>query len=103
MDKLLAGLDDLLARAPQFAEAYNQRAIQHFVRGEYGKAVGDCEAALRLNPFHFGAASGMGQCYMKLKKPRSALKTFRNALVINPSLDGIKETIHFLASKAFSG
>lgn len=82
----LAACDDLIRRRPQFAEAYNQRAIQYFVRGEYGRAVADCEAALQLNPFHFGAASGMGQCYLRMHKPRAALRAFAHALELNPGL-----------------
>jgi tetratricopeptide (TPR) repeat protein len=88
-----AALDGLIARAPEFAEAYNQRAIWFFKKGEFGRAVRDCEAALRLNPYHFGAAAGMGQCYLKLKKPRAALRAFRQAIEINPTFDHLHETI----------
>ena len=82
----VAGCDDLIRRCPQFAEAYNQRAVGHFGRGDYGKAVADCEAALRLNPHHFGAASGLGQCYLRMRKPRAALRAFAQAVEINPAL-----------------
>ena len=94
--KAIAGLDALIAKAPHFAEAYNQRAIFYYRLGDYSRSVADCERVLKLNPYHFGALSGMGQCYMKLKKSRAALKAFRSALLINPALDGIEETIHFL-------
>ena len=60
--KARADLDDLIRQAPNFAEAYNQRAIWFFKRGEFSRAVDDCETTLRLNPYHFGAAAGMGQC-----------------------------------------
>lgn len=91
-----AALDKLIAAAPGFAEAYNQRAIWYFNKGEYPKAAADCEAVLRLNPFHFGAAAGMGQCYLRLKKPKAALRAFRQALEINPSLDHLHDTIRSL-------
>jgi tetratricopeptide (TPR) repeat protein len=91
-----AGLDDLVAENPTFAEAYNQRAIWHFKRGEFARAVQDCEATLRLNPFHFGAAAGMGQCLTKLGKTRAALRAFRTALSINPALEHLRETIRDL-------
>ena len=35
----MAALDDLIREAPDFAEAYNQRAIVHFRRGEYSKST----------------------------------------------------------------
>jgi tetratricopeptide (TPR) repeat protein len=87
----VAACDDLIGRRPQFAEAYNQRAVQHFVRGEYAKAIADCEAVLRLNPYHFGAASGMGQCYLRMHKPRAALRAFAHALELNPNLTHLSE------------
>jgi tetratricopeptide (TPR) repeat protein len=90
---VLAGFDALIRKAPRFAEAYNQRAILYFRLGEYGKAIADCERVLRLNAYHFGAASGMGQCFMKQKKLRAALRCYRRANRINPNLDGVRETI----------
>src|ERR1700722_3893958 len=51
-DKALAGLNDLIGRAPRFAEAYNQRAILYYRMEQYDRAAADCEQALRLNPHH---------------------------------------------------
>jgi hypothetical protein len=95
-DKALNALTALIKKAPRFAEAYNQRAIVYFRLEEFPRAIADCDAALKLNPFHFGALAGMGQSYMKLKRPRAALKAFRAACQIHPGLEGIQETIHFL-------
>lgn len=92
-EEVLAGFEKLLKNAPRFAEAFNQRAVFHYLRGDYAKAIADCEKAMRLNPFHFGAASGMGQCFMKQKKLRAALRIYRRANRINPNLDNIRETI----------
>ena len=92
--KALTGLDGFVTKAPHFAELYNQRAIILYRLGDYPRSIADCERALKLNPYHFGAFAGMGQCYMKLKRPRAALKAFRSALMINPGLDGVEETIH---------
>ena len=92
----VAALDQLIAEAPDFAEAYNQRAILCYRRGDYGLAVKDCEAVLRLNPHHFGAAAGMGQSYLRLRKPRAALRAFRQAMEINPSAENVRDTIRGL-------
>lgn len=94
--KVMRDLDALVSKSSGFAEAYNQRAILHFRLGEFRKAIADCERTLRLNPHHFGAAAGMAQCYMKLNKPRAALRSFRNALKINPNLDDVKDAIRTL-------
>ncbi|HUR54182.1 MAG TPA: HEAT repeat domain-containing protein, partial [Gemmataceae bacterium] len=91
-----AALDALIGQAPEFAEAHNQRAIWHFKRGEFARSAEDCETVLRLNPFHYGAAAGLGQCLLKLKKPRAALAAFRRALELNPALDHLSDTIRDL-------
>ncbi len=90
-------LENLLREAPDYAEVHNQRAIWFFKRGEFTRAVEDCETVLRLNPHHFGAAAGMGQCLLKLNRPRAALRAFRQALEINPHLD-LHETVRTLES-----
>ena len=95
-ERARAALDVLIGQAPAFAEAHNQRAIWHFKRGEFSRSAEDCETVLRLNPFHYGAAAGLGQCLLKLKKPRAALAAFRRALELNPSLEHLSDTIRDL-------
>ena len=80
----------LLEAAPWFAEAWNQRAIAYFSSGRYADSVRDCRQTLEINPYHFGAAAGMGQCYLELKQPRLALESFRRALRLNPNLEGVR-------------
>jgi tetratricopeptide (TPR) repeat protein len=94
----LAGFDALIAAAPGFAEAYNQRAIVHFQLGDWPKALADYQQALRLNPYHFGAAAGLGRCHLKLGKDRPALRAFRNALRLNPAMEEIEEMVRKLES-----
>ena len=95
-DKALAGIDALIQRTPEFAEAYNQRAIIYFRLKKFDRSIADCEKALKLNPYHFGAQAGLGQCYMQMRKHRAALKAFRAALRLNPHMDGVAETIRAL-------
>ncbi len=95
-EKALAGLNELIARAPRFAEAYNQCAIMHYRLEQYDRAAADCEAALRLNPHHFGAQAGLGGCYLRMRKQRAALKAFKIALRMNPRLESIAETVRSL-------
>jgi tetratricopeptide (TPR) repeat protein len=96
--KRQAGFNALIEKAPRFAEALNQRAILYYQTGELEKSIADCEAVLKLNPYHFLALSGMAQCYMKLDKPRAALKAFRNAHRVNPGMPDIEEAIRALES-----
>lgn len=92
----IKGLDSLIRRAPRFAEAYNQRAIAYWKSNEFRKAVQDCERTVRLNPCHFGALSGMAQCYLSLNRPVEALRAFRQAHRINPNMEGLLESIRAL-------
>jgi tetratricopeptide (TPR) repeat protein len=95
-NKSLRGLELMIQKCPEFAEAYNQRAIVYFRRGEFHKSAADCQRALERNQFHFGAQCGLGQCHIRMKKPRSALRAFRLALRINPELEGVADSIRAL-------
>jgi tetratricopeptide (TPR) repeat protein len=92
----VAALDDLIREAPLFAEAYNQRAIAHYRRGDFNRSSVDCQMALKLNSFHFGAAAGLGQCYLRMNRLRAALRAFRQAMEINPSVENVRDTIRGL-------
>jgi tetratricopeptide (TPR) repeat protein len=81
---------DLIQRAPWFAEAWHQRAVAHFALGHMVEAIRDCHQALEINPYHFVAATCMGQAYLELNNPVSALECFRRALRLNPDLEGIR-------------
>ena len=86
----------LVRDAPWLAEAWNQRAIAHFALGRYQESIRDCRQALEINPYHFGAAAGMGQCYLRLGDQASALESFRRALGLNPELEGIRAHVQHL-------
>lgn len=86
----------LIKDAPKFAEAYNQRAIAHYIAQDFRKSIEDCERAVKLNRYHFGALSGMGQCYQSLGDTARALDAYRRALKANPNMDGIREAIYEL-------
>lgn len=86
----------LIDQAPAFAEAWNQRAIAWYCQACYAESIADCRQALELNPFHFGAAGGLGQCYVQLDDYKGALASFRWALRLNPNLEGIRASVNFL-------
>jgi tetratricopeptide (TPR) repeat protein len=95
-EKALAGLDVLIQKAPNFAEAYNQRAIVAFRLKQFDRSIADCEKVMQLNPYHFGAQAGLAQGLLQLRRHKAALKAFRHALRINPNMDGIADTIRAL-------
>ena len=96
LGQALTGLNRLIQKAPRFAEAYNQRAIVHFHRSDFRRSIRDCLRTLHLNPDHFGAQSGLAQCYWHLNQPIDALNALRRARRLNPHLRGINEQIEAL-------
>jgi tetratricopeptide (TPR) repeat protein len=89
----------LIALAPDFAEAYNQRAIIYFNQGRFADSVQDCRQVLRRNPYHFGAISGMAQCQLELNRPRDALKTLRQGLKLQPYNNSIRDFVRKLETQ----
>ncbi len=88
---------ELVETAPWFAEAWNQRAVARFNLGQFTESIRDCHQALEINPYHFVAATSMGQSYLELKNHVSALESFRRALRLNPDLEGIRLQVVRLA------
>jgi len=86
----------LIEEAPQFAEAWNQRAIACYRLGRYEDAADDCQQTLELNPCHFAAALGMAHCYLELGEGLAALDCFRRAYNLNPNQDAIQGQIEYL-------
>ncbi len=87
---------ELIEQAPWFAEVWNQRAIAYYHVERFADAIRDCRQALEINPYHFGAAAGMGQCHLRLKDRQSALECFRRALRLNPSLENVRAQVVYL-------
>jgi tetratricopeptide (TPR) repeat protein len=77
-------LTELIRDQPDFAEAWNRRAVLYYILGQYEKSRNDCLEVIRLNSVHFGALHGLGLCHMALGDYRSAIQTFKKALEIQP-------------------
>ena len=90
LDAAIKFLDQLVEYAPDFAEAWNQRAIALFLAEDYEAALRDIARTLALEPRHFGALSGRGQIYLRLEDPERALQAFESALELNPWLANIR-------------
>lgn len=79
-----AVLTELIGDQPDFAEAWNRRAVLYFTLGKYQKSLADCQKVIELNPIHFGALHGMGLCYAALGDYNAAIQAFRRVLEIQP-------------------
>ena len=82
----LGSLDEIVAAAPRWAEAWNKRATVLFVLGEYDRSLSDIERVLALEPRHFGALAGIGMIRAQKGELREALAAYRRALAVNPFL-----------------
>lgn len=96
MKEAEASATRLIARAPNFAEAYNQRAIARFAQGRYLESAGDCRQALLRNRYHFGALDGLTRCYLELGRKTEALEACRRALKLQPFHDGLRRMVAIL-------
>ena len=84
---------------PDFAEAYNQRALANYLLERYEESVQDCERTVERMPMHFGALAGMGHCYAHLGKMREAIDSYERALAIHPHFDCLREAIPELRAR----
>lgn len=91
LDEALQSLDQVVATAPDFVEGWNLRATVHYLREEYGEAVGDIERVLALEPRHFGALAGLGRIFLELEDKKAALTAFEAALTLNPHLADVRQ------------
>ncbi len=95
-DAAIDRADRLIARAPRFAEAYNQKAIAEFCLGRFDASIQSCRQVLERNEFHLGALAGMGQCQLRLGRIDQAIAAYRRALKIQPYHEGNRDLIERL-------
>lgn len=77
-------LTETVEGLPDFAEAWNRRAVLYYVQQRYWQSIVDCEKVIDLVPYHFGALHGMGLCHANLGNYLAAIQSFRRALDIQP-------------------
>ena len=79
--------------APWIAQAWYYRGKAFFHLQQHEAATRDCHQALEINAYHFMAASVMGQAYLLLSDPVSALDSFRRALRLNPNMEEVRAQV----------
>ncbi len=95
--------DRAIQLSPDFSEAYNQRAIAHYLTEQFDQSLRDCQKTVELMPCHFGAWAGLGHCHAHEGRHIEAIESYRRALEINPHLECIAESIEELERKAKEG
>ena len=79
-----AFLSELIAAQPDFAEAWNRRAVLRYTQANYWQAIADCQKTIQLVPYHFGALHGLGLCHSAVGNYTAAIQAFRQALAVQP-------------------
>lgn len=82
----IENLDRLVAQAPDWSEAWNQRATVLFMQENYDHSLDDVERVLELEPMHFGALAGKAVILMRQGRIELGQKALREAVAINPWL-----------------
>jgi tetratricopeptide (TPR) repeat protein len=79
-----AMLSSLTLEFPDFAEAWNRRAVLYYLQQRFIEAMADCQQVIGLVPYHFGALHGLGLCHAALGHYPEAIRAFRRALAVQP-------------------
>jgi tetratricopeptide (TPR) repeat protein len=77
-------LGDIIQAQPDFAEAWNRRAVLRYTQADYKSAIVDCQKVIQLVPYHFGALHGLGLCHSAVGNYTAAIQAFRQALEVQP-------------------
>ena len=81
-----AALDRAIARSPDYAEAYNQRAFVRFLRDDLDGALEDCDRAIAIEPDHFGAMAGRALVLVRQGRAALAQAQLQRAVAVHPFL-----------------
>lgn len=77
-------LSEVVQAQPDFAEAWNRRAVLYYIQRRYRAAIADCLKVIDVVPVHFGALHGLGLCYAALGEYKLAINAFQRVLEIQP-------------------
>jgi Tfp pilus assembly protein PilF len=79
-------LDQLVVQAPDWPEAWNQRATVLYLQGNFDHSLDDVEKVLALEPMHFGALAGKAIILMQQGRIALGQIALRAALAVHPWL-----------------
>ena len=86
LNKAIMVFTEVIKIDPSWAEAWNKRATVYYMIGEYKKSQKDIDKVLELEERHFGALAGQGLVNIQLKNYEKAIKSYKKAKDIYPSM-----------------
>jgi tetratricopeptide (TPR) repeat protein len=96
-DLSLRFLDAVVEQAPDFTEAWSQRAFVHFQLNDVRQALGDLRRTLALDPNHFKALDGLAQVLREIGEKPAALEVLRRLAEVHPYWSGAEQAIEELS------
>jgi tetratricopeptide (TPR) repeat protein len=95
-DLALRVLDTVVSIDPDYAEGWYERAMVHFIKEDFRRALTDLRQALALEPQHFKAIVALGAIMQELGNKKAALDAYRRALRVHPFLPAAKQAVEEL-------
>jgi tetratricopeptide (TPR) repeat protein len=89
--------DRIIALEPDWAEGWHQRATLFFRLEDSTRAMFDLAEALKREPRHFVALSGLAALLQQQGKDKAALRAYREVLSVYPLMEGAKQAAEKLA------
>jgi len=86
-------LNQVIEIAPNYAEAWNKRAVAYYMRGIYKKSIADIKKTLSIEPRHFGALGGLYSICITIGDLRGARKALQDLEKIYPKRADLKKHI----------
>ncbi|MGV1015562.1 MAG: hypothetical protein ACOYB4_11385 [Methyloceanibacter sp.] len=97
LDLALKILDAAADIAPDDAEIWHQRAKVHALKQNHERALVDLRRTLNIDPKHYGAMDDLGAVLQGMGATKEALKSYRQALEVNPFLDSARRSVEALS------
>ncbi len=89
-------LAELTELAPNFAEGWHRHAISAMRQENFEEAMTSLRHTLSLQPKHFIAMAELGSILEEFGDTERALAAYREALALNPFIDGLEERVREL-------
>jgi tetratricopeptide (TPR) repeat protein len=97
LDLALEVLNAVTDLAPEDAEAWHQRGLVNFMKGDNQRALADLHRALDADPRHYKAMRDLGVVLRQTGDKKGALAAYRKALEINPFFEQVRPAEEELA------
>lgn len=92
-------LNEAIALAPDYAEAWNRRATVYFLQKDYQNAMYDINRTLELEPRRFDALTSMATILRRTGLKQRALEAYQKALDVYPMMREVQKNYSDLADE----